>query len=70
MTQRFRTGIAHVRRLYEDCRGCRQGSCQKETGPEKDDEIKEIQWNIAGYAQKLNTFGHTFFRSCFKFIEK
>ena len=35
-------------------------ACQKETGPEKDDEIKEIQWNIAGYARKLNTFGHTF----------
>ena len=38
--------------------------------PELRHDIKEIQWNIAGYAQKLNTFGHTFFRSCFKFIGK
>lgn len=54
-------GIAHVRRLHEDCRGCRQGSCQKETGPEKDDEIKEIQWNIGGVCSKVKYFWAYFF---------
>ncbi len=34
---------------------------KKKPARKKTTKIKEIQWNIAGYARKLNTFGHTFF---------